>query len=75
MWWGLYSQLPRTGEQLDKHLVSLRRLASRAEDRELFNHLYEALTTLDRKSTSLLQFDSVFIAVYAISLEQKTLIS
>lgn len=36
------------------------------EHQELFNHLYGCLSILDAKSTSLLSFNSIIIAVFAI---------
>jgi hypothetical protein len=36
------------------------------EHQELFKHLYDCLSILDAKSTSLLSFNSIIIAVFAI---------
>jgi hypothetical protein len=66
--WGLCSQLTRTPGELANHIRALRDIESRTEDRELFGHLYTSLTILDTKSASLLQFDSILIAVYSIYL-------
>lgn len=62
----LYSQLPTGRDELRKHIESLSRMANQREHQELFSHLYECLSILDSKSSSLLSFNSIIIAVFAI---------
>ncbi len=62
----LYSQLPRSKEELQKHIAALGAMTAATEQQELFRHLYDCLSILDAKSTSLLSFNSIIIAVFAI---------
>ena len=62
----LYSQLPKSREDLRKHISALSRMTSEREHQELFDHLYECLSILDSKSASLLSFNSIIMAVFAI---------
>ena len=64
--WRLHSQLPRTREENVAHLDALVKTEAKEMHRDLFGHLYGSLTILDTKSASLLQFDSILIAVYSI---------
>ena len=41
-------------------------MTSEREHQELFDHLYECLSILDSKSASLLSFNSIIMAVFAI---------
>lgn len=62
----LYDQLPETPEQIEKHIAALSNLASAKDHQELFAHLYGCLSILDSKCASLLSFNSIIIAVFAI---------
>lgn len=62
----LYSQLPRTRRDLQRHIAALAAMTNVHEHQALFNHLYDCLSILDAKSTSLLSFNSIIIAVFAI---------
>lgn len=62
----LYSQLPRNKGELQKHIAALGAMTNVREHQELFHHLYDCLSILDAKSTSLLSFNSIIIAVFAI---------
>lgn len=64
----LYSQLPKSKEALREHIKALTKLTEDHEHRDLFDHLYSCLSILDSKSSSLLTFNSIIIAVYAIFL-------
>jgi len=64
--WGLHSQLPKTKQECVAHLDALAKTAAKEMHRDIFGHLYTSLTILDTKSASLLQFDSILIAVYSI---------
>jgi len=64
----LYQQLPKDEGALRDHIEGLR---SMTDDRNkahhaLFDHLYECLSILDSKASSLLGFNSIIIAVFAI---------
>ena len=62
----LYDQLPGTPEQIERHIEALSNLTSAKEHQELFDHLYSCLSILDSKCSSLLSFNSIIIAVFAI---------
>jgi hypothetical protein len=62
----LYSQLPKNKADLRKHIAALAAMTNVREHQELFNHLYDCLSILDAKSTSLLSFNSIITAVFAI---------
>lgn len=62
----LFAQLPKSDEDLRKHVSALSRMTEQREHQELFDHLYECLSILDSKSSSLLGFNSIIIAVFAI---------
>ena len=62
----LYSQLPRDRKALEEHITALARMTNVREHQELFDHLYGCLSILDAKSSSLLSFNSIIIAVFAI---------
>jgi hypothetical protein len=62
----LYSQLPRTKDDLHRHIKALGGMVNEPRHQALFGHLYECLSILDAKSTSLLSFNSIIIAVFAI---------
>jgi hypothetical protein len=64
--YSLYSQLPRTVEDVDAHIRALSRMTAEHEHSAVFDHLYECLSILDSKSSSLLSFNSIIIAVFAI---------
>jgi hypothetical protein len=62
----LYSQLPKDQKELQEHIKALSRMTDLREHQELFDHLYGCLSILDSKSSSLLSFNSIIIAVFAI---------
>lgn len=62
----LYSQLPKTKAELREHIAALEAMTNVHEHKALFDHLYDCLSILDAKSTSLLSFNSIIIAVFAI---------
>jgi len=66
--WPVYSQLPRTEGENKEHLEALKKTEAKDIHRGIFGHLYTVLTIIDTKSASLLQFDSILIAVYSIFL-------
>jgi hypothetical protein len=59
-------QLPRTRAELEKHRAALSDMVDNDAHEKMFEHLYESLTILDSKSSSLLSFNSVLVAVFAI---------
>lgn len=62
----LYAQLPKDEKALRDHVKALGTLTGVKEHHELFDHLYGCLSILDAKSSSLLSFNSIIIAVFAI---------
>jgi hypothetical protein len=65
----LYAQLPKRDSDIRKHVAALTKAIG--EDK-LFEHLYGCLTILDSKSSSLLAFNSIIIAVFAVFLTAPT---
>jgi hypothetical protein len=63
---GLHAQLPRTQSDLEDHVSALSGMTSAHEHEAVFDHLYGCLSILDSKSSSLLSFNSIIIAVFAI---------
>lgn len=61
-------QLPETEEESRKYIENLANLLGDQQQEPLFDHLYENLSILDAKSASLLQFNSILLAVFAIFL-------
>ena len=66
--YGPLSQLPRK-DQLNDHVSALKALQERKQDQDLFDHLYQSLSILDAKSQSLLGFNSLLAAVFAIFMQ------
>ncbi|WP_293004959.1 hypothetical protein [Nitrosomonas sp.] len=64
----IQDQLPETKEELDEYLKNLKNLLSDQQQEPIFAHLYENLSILDAKAASLLQFNSILLAVLAIFL-------
>jgi len=62
------AQLPQTDQETDAHVEALKRILGDQKHARLFDHLYESLTILDGKSSTLLAFNSIIIAVHAILL-------
>jgi hypothetical protein len=62
----LYAQLPRTEKELDEHVKALSGMTAAHSHEAVFDHLYGCLSILDSKSSSLLSFNSIIIAVFAI---------
>jgi hypothetical protein len=69
----IHSQLPRGDSEVRRHIRALAAMAAEHEHKDLFDHLYSCLTILDSKSSSLLSFDSIIIAVFAIFLASSNL--
>lgn len=53
-------------EQRSKHLISFQKLSKNDSYLEIFNFLYDNLNILDSKSSALLTFNSIIIAVLAV---------
>src|SRR5687768_15297113 len=62
----VYDQLPGKSTTLEEHREALSRMVNNEQHERMFAHLYESLTILDSKSASLLQFNSVLVAVFTI---------
>lgn len=62
----IYEELPRNNDQVEEHIVALRKMSTNVEQKELFAHLYDSLSILDSKTSSLLSFNSIILAIYAI---------
>jgi hypothetical protein len=63
---GIFSRLQKTeAERLD-HIKALSHLIANEADHKLFDHFYQTLTILDAKSSSLLVFNGIIIAVFAV---------
>jgi hypothetical protein len=67
----LFAQPPKSDADLQAHIAALKRLQSHSAYEKAFDHLYSCLTILDSKSTSLLSFNSIIIAVFALFLTAK----
>jgi hypothetical protein len=61
----LYAQLPKSDSDIRKHVDALQQAIGKDK---LFDHLYGCLTILDSKSSSLLAFNSIIIAVFSVFL-------
>lgn len=66
----LFSQLPKSDADFERHIYALRKMVNQAEHQKIFDHLYASLSILDSKSSSLLGFNSIIIAVFALFLTQ-----
>lgn len=64
----LFSQLPRCDSDLLTHIDKLKGASKDVEHKELLAHLYGCLSILDSKSSSLLGFNSIIIAVFSLFL-------
>lgn len=62
----LYSELPSSDKEIHEQIQALRHLTEAGDHQKLFDHLYGCLSILDAKSASLLTFNSIITAVYAI---------
>jgi len=62
----LLPRLQKTEEERQKHIKALSHLIANEADRNLFDHFYQTLTILDAKSSSLLVFNGIIIAVFAV---------
>ena len=62
----LLSQLPRGDAELRAHVAALSTMTGAHEHEAIFDHLYGCLSILDAKSSSLLSFNSIITAVFAI---------
>ena len=62
----LFSQIQRTDSQRDDHIDVLSKVVLSEVHQDLFNYLYSCLSILDSKSQSMLGFNSIILAVFAI---------
>ena len=62
----LFSQLPGKPEDMKAHIESLTKVVLSEEQSDIFDHLYSCLSILDSKSSSMVSFNSIIIAVLAI---------
>ena len=62
----LFHQLTKTREEMESHVAALSKTHTDPEHQVLFGHLYGCLSILDDKCASLLSFNSIVIAVFAI---------
>jgi hypothetical protein len=62
----ILEQLPTTESETLAHAKNLNKLMANNDQEAVFNHLYGSLSILDAKSASLLQFNSVLIAILTI---------
>lgn len=62
------AQLQRTHAERKAHIAALTRAATSEVHESLFQHLYGCLSILDAKAQSLLGFNSIILAVFAIFL-------
>lgn len=60
------AQLPLTESEETEYLRTLKNLLSDKSQEVIFSHLYENLSILDSKSSSLLTFNAIIVAVFAI---------
>lgn len=67
----LFEQIPKGEEAIQAHITALHRMTDEPQHQELFDHLYSCLSILDAKSSSLLSFNSIIIAVLAIFMTSK----
>jgi len=67
----VYDQLPDSSD-LGRHRDALSTMVNKEGHERMFSHLYESLTILDSKSGSLLQFNSVLVAVFTIFLSTQS---
>lgn len=64
--YSLFAGLPKSAEALAEHTKALAEMRNAPEHQGLFDHLYSCLSILDAKSQSLLGFNSIIVAVFAI---------
>src|SRR5665213_2687202 len=64
----IFDQLPREEKALQSHIGSLKTMTQDGSHERLFEHLYETLSILDTKSSSMLAFNSLITAVFSIFL-------
>jgi len=62
----VFHQLPRARGEIESHVAALSKMHGDPEHQALFGHLYGCLSILDDKCASLLSFNSIVIAVFAI---------
>ena len=68
----LFSQLPKRDSDLRSHIVALGLIKDEQSHQKLFDHLYSCLSILDSKSSSLLGFNSIIIAVFSLFLTKES---
>ena len=64
----IQEQLPATEAEAYAYVQRLAELLDDPKQELIFSHLYENLTILDAKAASLLQFNSILVAVFTIFL-------
>jgi hypothetical protein len=62
----LFPQLQKTDAEREEHIEALKKLFEDEQDHRLFEHFYSTLTILDTKSSSLLVFNGILIAVFVV---------
>lgn len=60
------SQLPKNTQENNEHIIALSQMKADEKHHNVFEHLYDCLTILDDKSSALLSFNSIIIAVFAL---------
>tara|TARA_R110002033_G_C3800427_1_gene231205 strand:+ start:211 stop:684 length:474 start_codon:yes stop_codon:yes gene_type:complete len=63
---GLYENLPKGDQALREHLDALFAARESRENTDAFDHLYECLSILDQKASSLLTFNAMILVVFTI---------
>ena len=69
---GIKKGLPKNDAERAEYIESLSRCCADETHKRLFDHMYENLSILDNKSASLLQYNSVLLAIYTILLATET---
>lgn len=62
----LFDQLQRSDDERKAHIDVLSNVVLSEVHKDLFDHLYSCLSILDAKSQSMLGFNSIILAVFAI---------
>jgi hypothetical protein len=62
---GILAELPLTHRGKTEYIAALKKLSGTGEQRFLFDHFYMNLGVLDGKVNSMIQFNSVMVALYA----------
>ena len=59
-------QLQRSDKERTSHIAALSKIVLSETHQNLFDHLYSCLSIIDSKSSSMLGFNSIILAVFAI---------